>query len=94
MKLLNGYKNDKQIYYNLTDCSPIGPKITKLSNSGYLHEYVNGHKRWYLNGVLHREDGPAIVCSNEYKEWYVNGKFINCNSQKHFLQLMKLKAFW
>jgi hypothetical protein len=22
--------------------------------------YEDGHKGWYLNGQLHREDGPAI----------------------------------
>jgi hypothetical protein len=25
--------------------------------------YANGHKHWYLNGKLHREDGPAIECA-------------------------------
>ncbi len=29
---------------------------------------------WYLNGKLHREDGPAIEYANGYKEWWVNDK--------------------
>ena len=33
-----------------------------------------GNKRWYLNGKLHREDGPAIECVNGTKKWYLNGK--------------------
>jgi len=33
-----------------------------------------GTKRWYLNGLLHREDGPAIEWSNGDKSWYFNGK--------------------
>ena len=33
-----------------------------------------GTKRWYLNGELHREDGPAIEGLNGYKSWYLNGK--------------------
>ena len=33
-----------------------------------------GSKYWYLNGKLHREDGPAIDWAYGTKEWYLNGK--------------------
>jgi len=33
----------------------------------------NGTKKWYVNGLLHREDGPAIELLNGDKKWYVNG---------------------
>ena len=36
--------------------------------------YDNGTKEWYLDGKLHRVDGPAFEYSNGYKEWYLNGK--------------------
>ena len=36
--------------------------------------YPNGGKSWWLNGNLHREDGPAIENSNGDKYWYLNGK--------------------
>jgi hypothetical protein len=36
--------------------------------------YNNGDKEWFLNGKLHREDGPAVECSNGAKFWYLNGK--------------------
>ncbi len=29
---------------------------------------------WLVNGVHHREDGPAIEWSNGDREWYINGK--------------------
>ena len=29
---------------------------------------------WYLNGKLHREDGPAIECTDGSKSWYIDGK--------------------
>jgi hypothetical protein len=29
--------------------------------------------KWYLNGKLHREDGPAIEYADGTKEWYLNG---------------------
>jgi hypothetical protein len=34
--------------------------------------YSNGDKYWRLNGKLHREDGPAVECS-DYKSWWLNG---------------------
>ena len=36
-----------------------------------IDEY--GTKVWYLNGKLHRKDGPAIEYANGYKEWWFNG---------------------
>ena len=37
--------------------------------------HANGDKEWYLNGQLHREDGPAIEWANGDKYWYLNGKY-------------------
>jgi hypothetical protein len=34
---------------------------------------IAGTKRWWLNGKLHREDGPAIEYANGTKKWYLNG---------------------
>jgi hypothetical protein len=36
--------------------------------------YNNGDKEWFLNGKLHREDGPAVEYSNGAKSWYLNDK--------------------
>jgi len=36
--------------------------------------YVNGDKRWYLDGKRHREDGPAAEYANGNKSWYLDGK--------------------
>jgi hypothetical protein len=36
--------------------------------------YTNGDKRWYLNGLRHREDGPAFEGVDGDKYWYLNGK--------------------
>ena len=38
-----------------------------------VHE--NGNKEWYLNGKLHREDGPAIEYADRSKFWFLNGKY-------------------
>jgi hypothetical protein len=69
-------------------------KISKLSSGGELHEYPNGDKWWFLNGKLHRENGPAVEWINAYKEWCINGELLPCTTQKQFEQLMRLKAFW
>ena len=55
---------------------------------------ADGTKHWYLNGNLHREDGPAIEYANGTKYWYLNDILLNCTTQKEFLQLLKLKGFW
>ena len=36
--------------------------------------YETGTKEWYLNGKLHREDGPAIEYETGTKCWYLNSK--------------------
>ena len=36
--------------------------------------FVDGFKEWYINGKLHREDGPAVEYPDGSKEWYINGK--------------------
>jgi hypothetical protein len=50
-------------------------KNGKMKN-GKIYE-VNGEfksHRWYLNGKLHREDGPAIEDENGSTRWFLNGK--------------------
>ena len=36
--------------------------------------YDNGSKEWFLNGELHREDGPAVESGNGTKYWFLNGE--------------------
>jgi hypothetical protein len=41
-----------------------------------IAESPYGTKRWYKNGKLHREDGPAIEWYDGLrKEWYLNDKY-------------------
>jgi hypothetical protein len=56
--------------------------------------YEDCDKFWYLNGKLHREDGPAIECSNGYKSWYLNdilhredGPAIECSNGDKYWHL-------
>ena len=34
----------------------------------------HGTKRWYLNGELHREDGPAVECTDGSSSCWIHGK--------------------
>ncbi len=34
----------------------------------------DGNKKWYLNGLRHREDGPAVEQANGDKWWFLKGK--------------------
>ena len=47
---------------------------------GYtVRVYSDGSKEYFLNGKLHKEDGPAVEYTNGYKAWYKNGKPYNEN---------------
>ena len=35
--------------------------------------YADGSNYWYLNGKLHREDGPAVEYPSGFKAWYLDG---------------------
>ena len=43
-------------------------------NKPECRTYPTGTKRWYLNGNLHREDGPACEFATGGKSWWLNGK--------------------
>jgi hypothetical protein len=36
--------------------------------------YDGGYNGWFLNGKLHREDGPATEYASGTKYWYLNGE--------------------
>ena len=42
------------------------------NNKPIMKEDSDGTKHWYLNGQLHRSDGPACERTNGTKEWYLN----------------------
>ena len=63
-----------------------------------------GTKRYYLNGNLHREDGPAaewakpaIEYANAYKEWWLNGKHYGINNKftnESWIKFIKTLIFY
>ena len=49
--------------------NPDGPALIRLENSRQI-----GRKVWYLNGKVHRLDGPAIEWDDGDVDYVVNGK--------------------
>jgi hypothetical protein len=47
----------------------------------------NGDKRWHLNGLFHREDGPAIEWADGILEWYLNGNSLDPHYRVNDLEL-------
>lgn len=35
--------------------------------------FEHGNKAWYLDKMLHRLDGPAVIWNDGTKYWYING---------------------
>ena len=36
---------------------------------------ADGYKAWYINGKLHRTDGPAAIWSDGIHEWWINDTY-------------------
>jgi len=65
---------EKVVYYVLMDLEENGEAISKPKENGPEID-SNGTKRWYQNGLEHRDnDLPAVEYANGSKEWYSNGK--------------------
>jgi hypothetical protein len=39
-----------------------------------VYNHIDECRRWYSNGILHREDGPAVEYADGDKMWYLNGQ--------------------
>ena len=51
-----------------------------------------GTKYWFLNGELHRVDGPAVEFTNGTKWWYLNGKIHRENG--HAVEYASGAKYW
>ncbi len=45
-----------------------------MSDQPKMKVLPDGTKEWFLNGELHRTDGPAIERADGSKEWCLNGE--------------------
>ncbi len=51
---------------------PHGDDLAAPTSS--MVEDADGAKRWYRNGQLHRDDGPAVERADGTKEWWLDGQ--------------------
>ena len=49
-----------------------------------------GTKFWYLNGLRHREDGPAVEFASGIKSWFLNG--VNVTKKEHEVLVKNAKV--
>ncbi len=52
----------------------VGTLGEAMNEESQLKILPNGTKEWWLNGLLHRTDGPAYEGVNGHKEWWIDGK--------------------
>ena len=50
----------------------------------------DGDKAWFLNGKIHREDGPALEWADGSKEWWLNGKMLTEQEWKIVMRKIKI----
>jgi hypothetical protein len=49
-------------------------QVPIVTGDGYEFTSRGGEHKWYKEGKLHREDGPAVECDNGDCKWYKEGK--------------------
>jgi hypothetical protein len=65
----------KDLIENWNEYMKIEPFKNKKTMKSKIMASSCGTKHWYdENGLLHREDGPAVEYSNGSKVWYKNGR--------------------
>ena len=48
--------------------------VLEQTGEPVMTQDADGTKVWYLNGKLHRVDGPAVEYANGNKQWFLNDK--------------------
>jgi hypothetical protein len=61
------------------DCKNITKLYENAKQQPILDILPNGTKMWWLHGVWHNENEPAVVYPNGTEEWYLHGKLHNAN---------------
>lgn len=57
--------------------SYISNEFKKVIGIGHWFEEEGTVKVWYLNGQLHRENGPAVEYTDGDKSWWIDGYCID-----------------
>jgi len=66
-------ENEKEIKWKDGSGWPVTIEFLNNSPIQAIVRY-GGAKEWFLNGKLHREDGPAVEYADGAKSWFLNGQ--------------------
>jgi len=69
-------------------------KIEHIEEDGLTYEvrtYISGNKAYWINGKLHRLNGPAIEYVNGYKAYWINGKLHTFEEYKEAVIQIKIE---
>ena len=77
------YTLDNQ-FIEETNCPP-------LNFTGMI-EYTSGSKSWWVDGKLHRLDGPAVEYADGTKSWFIDDKQVSEKQHALLYSIMKLKG--
>jgi hypothetical protein len=90
--------NDVQInieHRNLKECKfDYSDRFYRDNNkllTGIVHDYYYSiYKKIYVeNGMIHREDGPAVMHSNNSTAFYLHNKIIGANLKQETFEKLK-----
>lgn len=65
---------EEYIWFLQTHRSEVWVVETKAEAQPEMKEYPDGTRQWWLNGKLHRTDGPAIEWADGTRQWWLNGE--------------------
>lgn len=54
-------------------------------------ETTSTYLKYFVNGILHRENGPAVLLEGKPHEWWINGRQLSEEEYEHFLVKKALK---
>jgi len=75
IKLQSEYE-DLDKYRNIFKDIVYHKKNTNIKHNPYAPAYIDlaGYKVYYIEGKIHRLDGPAVMWANGEEEYWINGE--------------------
>lgn len=54
-------------------------------------ETTSTYLKYFMHGILHRENGPAVLLEGKPHEWWINGRQLSEEEYERFLEKKALK---
>lgn len=68
-----------------------GQWYVRLNNNRSVHMQKNGAMIWWQGQQIHREDGPAVECTNGNKSYYLNDNWLSPKEYKKAVKQLRTK---